>query len=52
MRFARKADIGDAALCRVIQDAERGLIAADLGSGVIKHGYLALAKENRVGLGR
>jgi hypothetical protein len=36
MRFARKADIGDAVLCEAIQDAERGLIAADLGGGVIK----------------
>jgi hypothetical protein len=36
MRFARKADIGDAVLCEAIRDAERGLIAADLGGGVIK----------------
>jgi len=36
MRFARKADIGDAALCEAIRDAERGLIAANLGGGVIK----------------
>lgn len=35
-RFARKADLLDAALCRAIRDAERGLIGADLGSGVIK----------------
>jgi hypothetical protein len=35
-RFARKAAIGDEALCGAIQDAERGLIAADLGGGVIK----------------
>jgi hypothetical protein len=35
-RFAKKANIGDAALCRAISDAERGLIAADLGGGVIK----------------
>ncbi|SPE40152.1 conserved hypothetical protein [Candidatus Sulfopaludibacter sp. SbA3] len=35
-RFARKARIGDAALCEVIMDAEQGLIAADLGGGVIK----------------
>ncbi len=34
--YARKAGIGDAALCKAIRDAERGLIAADLGSGVIK----------------
>ena len=36
MRFARKGDIGDATLCDAIQDAERGLIAADLGGGLIK----------------
>ena len=36
MRFAVKAGISDVSLCKVIRDAERGLIAADLGSGVIK----------------
>jgi hypothetical protein len=36
MRFAKKAGIGDAVLCEAIRDAERGLIAADLGGGVIK----------------
>src|SRR5450432_568751 len=36
MRFAKKAGIGDAVLCESIRDAERGLIAADLGGGVIK----------------
>ncbi len=35
-RFARKAQIGDLMLCEAIDDAERGLIAADLGGGVIK----------------
>jgi hypothetical protein len=35
-RFVDKADIADLALCRSIWDAERGLIAADLGGGVIK----------------
>jgi hypothetical protein len=35
-RFAKKADVGDAVLCDAIQDAARGLIAADLGGGVIK----------------
>ena len=35
-RFADKAGIGDAALCRAVGDADRGLIAADLGGGVIK----------------
>jgi len=36
MRFAKKAGIGDVVLCEAIRDAERGLIAADLGGGVIK----------------
>ena len=35
-RFADKANISDAALCRSVRDAERGLVAADLGGGVIK----------------
>lgn len=35
-RFARKARIGDAVLCAAIADANRGLIDADLGSGIIK----------------
>ena len=35
-RFANKAGIPDTALCQAIREAERGLISADLGSGVIK----------------
>jgi hypothetical protein len=35
-RFADKAGMSDIALCRAVMDAERGLIAADLGGGVIK----------------
>src|ERR1035437_3848355 len=35
-RFADKAGIPDLALCRAVRDAERGLIAADLGGGAIK----------------
>lgn len=35
-RFADSAGIADVALCRAARDAERGLIAADLGGGVIK----------------
>ena len=35
-RFADKAGISDVALCRAVRDAERGLVAADLGGGVIK----------------
>jgi hypothetical protein len=36
MRFARKAGLSDGELKKAIEDAERGLIDADLGGGVIK----------------
>ena len=35
-RFARKEDLDDATLRKAIDDAERGLIDAKLGGGVIK----------------
>src|ERR1035441_9446559 len=35
-RFARKSEISDSELCEAIQNAERGLIDANLGGGVIK----------------
>ena len=35
-RFTRKEKIGDDALCESIRRAERGLIDADLGGGLIK----------------
>lgn len=35
-RFADKVGILDLTLCSAVADAERGLIAADLGGGVIK----------------
>ena len=35
-RFARRENVDNAALCRAIRNAERGLIDADLGGGVIK----------------
>lgn len=35
-RFAKKSGISDAALCKAIMEAEKGLIDADLGGGVIK----------------
>jgi hypothetical protein len=35
-RFARKASLTDAELCKAVADAESGLVAADLGGGVIK----------------
>jgi hypothetical protein len=36
VRFARKAGLGDFELKRAIDDAERGLVDADLGGGVCK----------------
>lgn len=36
VRFAKKSGISDEALCRAVEDAEKGLIDADLGGGVIK----------------
>ncbi len=36
VRFARKARLDDAALRKAVADAERGLIDADLGGGLIK----------------
>src|SRR5713101_7929729 len=35
-RFARKARLDDLVLCNSIREAELGLIAANLGGGVIK----------------
>lgn len=35
-RFARKSGIADSDLCKAIQNADHGLIGADLGGGVIK----------------
>ena len=36
MRFARRERISDTSLCEAVRQAERGLIDADLGGGVIK----------------
>lgn len=36
MRFAKKAGVTDELLCKAIVNAEKGLIDADLGGGVIK----------------
>lgn len=35
-RFARRAGLADSTLCEAIANAERGLIDADLGGGVVK----------------
>lgn len=36
MRYARQAKIEDHSLCDAIERAERGLVDADLGGGIIK----------------
>jgi hypothetical protein len=48
MRFARRERIADEALCGAIERAERGLIDADLGGGVIKQ-RVARPGEGRSG---
>jgi hypothetical protein len=48
VRFARKEDIDDAALCDAIVRAEKGLIDADLGGGLIKQ-RIARRGEGRSG---
>ena len=35
-RFQRREGISDAALCKAVQDAEGGLVDANLGGGLIK----------------
>lgn len=45
-RFARREQISDAALCEAVLRAERGLVDADLGGGLIKQ------RVARVGQGR
>jgi hypothetical protein len=36
MRYARKERLEDHSLCEVIERAERGIVDADLGDGIIK----------------
>jgi hypothetical protein len=47
-KFARKGRISDAALCEAVTDAERGLIDADYGGGVIKQ-RIARPNEGKSG---
>lgn len=42
-KFARKEKIADSKLCEAVHNAERGLIDADYGGGVIKQ---RIAREN------
>ena len=48
VRFARRQGIDDAALCSAVARAEKGMIDADLGGGVIKQ-RIARPKEGRSG---
>jgi hypothetical protein len=45
-RFARRERISDASLCEAVRRAERGLVDADLGGGVLKQ------RVARLGQGR
>lgn len=47
-KFARKERISDARLCEAVEDAERGLIDADYGGGVIKQ-RIARPNEGKSG---
>jgi hypothetical protein len=47
-RFARQQEIDDRSLCDAVARAERGLIDADLGGGVIKQ-RLARPNEGKSG---
>ena len=47
-KFAQKQDISDEALCNAIERAEKGLIDADLGDGVIKQ-RIAREREGKRG---
>ena len=49
-RFAEREGIDDAALCDAIQRAERGLIDAQLGSGVIKQRIARKGKGKSAGV--
>jgi hypothetical protein len=48
-RFQRKEGIGDGSLCEAINRAERGLIDADLGQGLIKQRVARLGEGRRGG---
>jgi hypothetical protein len=47
-KFARKQRISDAKLCEAVADAERGVIDADYGGGVIKQ-RIARPNEGKSG---
>ena len=48
-KFAQKNDISDAALYEAVERAEKGLIDADLGDGVIKQRIARKGKGKRSG---
>jgi len=51
-RFARKERMSDSSLCEAVARAERGLIDADLGGGLIKQGVARKALANPAAIGR
>ena len=51
-RFARRAGLADAVMIEAIERAERGLIDADLGGGVIKQRWAAEGRAARAATGR
>jgi hypothetical protein len=48
-RFTKRERIADASLCKPIEDAERGLVEADLGGGLIKQRIARKGRGKRGG---
>ena len=51
-RFARRERISDRSLAEAVRRAERGLVDADLGGGVIKQRLARPGKAGPVAIGR
>lgn len=49
-RFQRKEGIGDDALCEAVRRAERGLVDADLGGGLVKQRVARRGQGRSAGL--
>jgi hypothetical protein len=48
-RFTKRERIADESLCKAIEDAERGLVEADLGGGLIKQRIARKGRGKRGG---
>ncbi len=48
-RFARRESIGDERLCEFVERAQRGLVDADLGGGLVKQRIAREGKGRRGG---